>query len=51
MNIGLLGVGLGNGWCTNYNNIIDQLALQGLINSRAFSLDLRSIADIQGTLF
>lgn len=50
LNIGLLGVGLGNGWCTNYNNIIDQLALQGLINSRAFSLDLRSIADIQGSI-
>lgn len=50
MNIGLMGVGLGNSWGTNYNNIIDQLALQGVINSRAFGLDLRSITDIQGML-
>ena len=38
-----MGVGLGMGFETNYANIIDQLSLQGVTNSRAFSLDLRGV--------
>ena len=47
---GILGIGPGIGLDTNYLNFIDQLAAQGLIQSRAFSLDLGSIDVSEGTL-
>jgi hypothetical protein len=43
-----MGVGLGMGVQTDYPNIIDQLALQGVTNSRAFSLDLRGVDSPDG---
>lgn len=45
---GIMGVGFGKGLCTNYFNIIDQLAAQGLINSRAFSLVLGAVSTTGG---
>jgi len=45
---GVMGVGWGYGMDTNYYNIIDQLASQGITHSRAFSLDLASIDVSQG---
>jgi hypothetical protein len=45
---GIMGVGWGYGLDTPYYNIIDQLAAQGIIHSRAFSLDLASINVAQG---
>lgn len=46
---GILGIGPGIGLDTNYLNFIDQLAAQGLTQSRAFSLDLGSIDVSEGT--
>lgn len=43
-----MGVGFGYQLDTNYYNIIDQLYVQGVTNSRAFSLDLASIDVSQG---
>jgi hypothetical protein len=48
---GIMGVGFGYGLDTAYYNIIDQLAVQGITHSRAFSLDLASIDVAQGTIF
>jgi Eukaryotic aspartyl protease len=45
---GIMGVGWGKNMDTNYFNIIDQLAAQGVTNSKAFSLDLASIDVAQG---
>ena len=45
-----MGVGLGMGFETNYPNIIDQLSLQGVTNSRAFSLDLREVESPDGKI-
>lgn len=45
---GIMGIGWGYGLDTNYYNIIDQLAAQGITHSRAFSLDLASIDVAQG---
>jgi hypothetical protein len=47
MATGLLGVGPGVE-LTGYYTAIDQLALQGFINSRAFSLDLGSVDTAEG---
>jgi hypothetical protein len=41
--MGIIGVGFGYQLDTDYYNIIDQLYVQGVTNSRAFSLDLASI--------
>jgi hypothetical protein len=46
---GIMGIGWGKNMDTNYLNIIDQLAAQGVTHSRAFSLDLASIDVSQGT--
>ena len=49
MDTGLMGIGLGNTTtATDYPNIIDQLALQNITNSRAFSLDLGSVDTPEG---
>ncbi len=42
-----MGVGPGI-QLTGYPTIIDQLALQGVTNSRAFSLDLRGVESPDG---
>ena len=49
-NNGIMGIGLGYGWTTDYYNIIDQLYVQGFTASRAFSLDLASI-DVANGVF
>jgi hypothetical protein len=49
-NNGIMGIGLGYGWTLDYYNIVDQLYVQGFINSRAFSLDLASIDVADGRL-
>jgi hypothetical protein len=46
---GIMGIGWGKNVDTNYSNIIDQLAAQGVTRSRAFSLNLASIDVAQGT--
>ncbi|TVY38468.1 putative aspartic-type endopeptidase [Lachnellula subtilissima] len=48
--LGIMGVGFGYQLDTNYYNIIDQLYVQGVTNSRAFSLDLASIDVSQGSI-
>ncbi|TVY43409.1 Candidapepsin, partial [Lachnellula occidentalis] len=48
--LGIMGVGFGYQLDTNYYNIIDQLYVQGVTNSRAFSLDLASIDASQGSI-
>jgi hypothetical protein len=48
VNNGIMGIGLGYGWTTDYYNIVDQLYVQGFTNSRAFSLDLSSIDVTEG---
>ncbi|TVY91376.1 Candidapepsin [Lachnellula willkommii] len=48
--LGIMGVGFGYQLTTNYYNIIDQLYVQGITNSRAFSLDLASIDASQGSV-
>ena len=45
---GIMGIGWGYGLDTNYYNIVDQLAAQGITHSRAFSVDLASIDVAQG---
>ncbi|PMD56141.1 acid protease, partial [Hyaloscypha bicolor E] len=47
---GIMGIGWGKNVDTNYSNIIDQLAAQGVTRSRAFSLNLASIDVAQGTI-
>lgn len=49
--VGILGLGPSLfGWDSSYPYILDTMFYQGLINSRAFSLDLRSIGSDQGML-
>ncbi|KAH0555740.1 hypothetical protein GP486_006315, partial [Trichoglossum hirsutum] len=47
---GIMGVGPELTGLTTYPLVIDQLALQGKINSRAFSLDLRNVDDPNGSI-
>jgi hypothetical protein len=46
---GIMGVCFGNHHNTNYNNVIDQLASDGKINSKLFSLALGSVTTTAGT--
>jgi len=46
-----MGIGLGYGWTLNYYNVIDQLYVEGVTNSRAFSLDLASVDVYDGRVF
>ncbi|KAF4626785.1 hypothetical protein G7Y89_g11371 [Cudoniella acicularis] len=48
---GILGVGLGKGLGTNYYNIVDQLALQGVTVGRAFSTYLGNVATTGGQFY
>ena len=45
---GIMGVSWGLGLGTGYYNIIDQLALQGITKSRAFSVDLGNVETSAG---
>lgn len=48
---GILGAGPSlNGWDSAYPYVIDNLATQGFTNSRAFSLDIRSIESNRGSV-
>ena len=42
LSFGIAGVGHGNGFNTDYKNLVDELASQGVTNSRAFSVGLAS---------
>jgi hypothetical protein len=44
-----MGVCFGSPYNTNYNNVIDQLAADGKINSKLFSLALGSVTTTAGT--
>jgi hypothetical protein len=46
---GIMGVCFGYPYNTNYNNVIDQLASDGKINSKLFSLALGSVTTTAGT--
>jgi len=48
--MGIMGVGFGYQLDTKYYNIIDQLYVQSVTKSRAFSLDLASIDVAQGSI-
>ncbi|RFU73371.1 secreted aspartic ase [Trichoderma arundinaceum] len=49
--IGILGAGPSlNGWKSAYPYVIDNLASQGFIKSRAFSLDIRGLASDRGSV-
>jgi hypothetical protein len=45
-----LGIGFGNNFSTSYDNFIDQLFLQGITQSREFSVDLGSVDSSAGLL-
>ncbi|KAF4624875.1 hypothetical protein G7Y89_g13295 [Cudoniella acicularis] len=45
---GVMGIGWGYGVDTSYYNVIDQLYVQGITYSRAFSLDLASVDVAKG---
>ncbi|PTB65056.1 acid protease [Trichoderma citrinoviride] len=47
---GILGLGAGNGFNTDYPNFVDELAAQGITNTKAFSLALGSKAEEEGVL-
>ncbi|KAM4056345.1 eukaryotic aspartyl protease [Hirsutella rhossiliensis] len=48
---GILGAGPNlDGWNSHYPTVIDNLATQGFTNSRAFSLDIRSIESKRGSV-
>lgn len=50
-NVGIMGASPDlSGWDSQYPLILDNLAKQGFINSRAFSLDIRSIESERGEL-
>lgn len=46
---GIMGVCFGDPYNTDYNNIIDQLVVDGKINSKLFSLALGSATTTAGT--
>ncbi|KAF7563920.1 hypothetical protein G7046_g183 [Stylonectria norvegica] len=49
--VGIMGAGPDvSGWDNSYPLILDNLAQQGLINSRAFSLDIRSLESERGSV-
>lgn len=49
--IGILGAGPNlSGWTSSYPLVIDNLAKQGFINSRAFSLDIRGLDSDRGSV-
>lgn len=49
--VGILGVGPDlSGWESPYPFVLDNLVSQGFINSRAFSLDIRSIESDRGSV-
>jgi hypothetical protein len=48
--VGIMGAGPDlSGWDSPYPYVIDNLQKQGLINSRAFTLDIRHIGSDRGT--
>ncbi|KAF4982963.1 hypothetical protein FZEAL_1533 [Fusarium zealandicum] len=50
-NVGIMGASPDlSGWESEYPLVIDNLASQGFINSRAFSLDIRSIESDRGSV-
>lgn len=50
MDVGLIGVGLGSSFFGNATppNVIDEMAAQSIISSRAFSMDLGSVDTAEG---
>ncbi|KAB5555044.1 aspartic peptidase domain-containing protein [Coniochaeta sp. 2T2.1] len=51
--VGILGVGpeqSASGWDSAYPHILDSLATQGFINSRAFSMDLQGLGSTSGSV-
>ncbi|KAB5517293.1 aspartic peptidase domain-containing protein [Coniochaeta sp. 2T2.1] len=48
LNEGIMGLGWGNGFNLDYNNFIDDLADEGITNSRAFSVALGSVTANNG---
>ncbi|KAB5513124.1 aspartic peptidase domain-containing protein [Coniochaeta sp. 2T2.1] len=51
--VGILGVGpeqSPSGWDSAYPHILDSLATQGFINSRAFSMDLQGLGSTSGSV-
>jgi Eukaryotic aspartyl protease len=50
MDVGLIGVGLGSSFFNNETppNVIDSMAAQSIISSRAFSMDLGSVDTAAG---
>ncbi|KAL7935850.1 aspartic peptidase domain-containing protein [Trichoderma chlorosporum] len=47
---GILGIGAGDGFNTDYPNFVDELASQGVTNTKAFSLALGSKAEEEGVI-
>lgn len=47
---GIMGVSWGLGLGTGYQNIIDQLAVQGLTKTRAFAIDLGNVNTASGII-
>ncbi|PTB38053.1 uncharacterized protein TrAFT101_011841 [Trichoderma asperellum] len=47
---GILGIGAGEGFNTDYPNFIDELAAQGVTKTKAFSLALGSKAEEEGVI-
>jgi hypothetical protein len=47
---GILGIGAGEGFNTDYKNFVDELAAQGVTNTKAFSLALGSKAEEEGVI-
>ena len=47
---GILGIGAGDGVNTKYKNFVDQLAAQGITNTKAYSVALGSSVDRQGSV-
>lgn len=45
---GIMGISWGLGLGTGYYNVIDQLALQGITQTRAFSMDLGNVDTASG---
>ncbi|KAL7788367.1 aspartic peptidase domain-containing protein [Trichoderma ceciliae] len=47
---GILGIGAGEGFNTNYKNFVDELAAQGVTHTRAFSLALGGKSEEEGVI-